>query len=43
MCGVQEEGTYLEVKGFGDSTRGEESAKSVLQEKSSEILPFRFL
>ena len=30
---MQEEGTYLDVKDFGDSTHGEESAKLVLQEK----------
>ena len=30
---MQEEGTYLDVKGSGDSTRGEESAKLDLQEK----------
>jgi hypothetical protein len=30
---MQEEGTYLDVMGSGDSTCGEESAKLVLQEK----------
>jgi hypothetical protein len=40
---MQEEETYLDVNGSGDSTLGEESVKSYLQEKTSEILLFRFL
>ena len=39
---MQEEGTYLDVKDFGDSTHGEESAKLVLQEKGLKYRFFRF-
>jgi hypothetical protein len=40
---IQEEGTYLDVKGSGDSTLGEESAPVVSQEKTSEISLFKVL
>jgi hypothetical protein len=40
---MQEDGTYLDVKGFADSTLGEESAKLASSRERSEILPVRFL